>query len=836
MQAFIRREGIFLLLIVVIAAAAFSPLLFFGKAFFDEEQIGFYYPQSFFYQQELLRGSPLVWNSGYYAGVPVGMDQFVSAHYPLHQFLFRFFNFFDAHHISIVIAVSAGCLFAYWFGRASGFLPISSFVLGIGYLLATSFGWLAIGTLAAHAFFVLPALLLALLKINRKERALLFIVLGGGALGVGFLAGFMQIVFYTYAVAFLYALFLDWQGWRVRSGIARFRATLGLIAITALALVLGARQILPSVFLIDLSIRTPTYALEHAGVPSIVSVMALAFPNFLSLPFFRVGLDGFYVGPLLFMTAAIGIFFFRTPAARFFLAAWLMVLGFAFHLPVLSWVNEHIPPFSRMGENFRWTVINSFPLAYLAAHGFQGLITGAIEREKLRRAVKIMGLGIVFLFVLVFAFYLGLEALEKSPALQQRVMDWYFAGRPRILPPEHYREVLATAIRSTSAAFSPLRWQFVLMLFLWPAAYFLLKRYGGTPLSDEVQKRFAVLAAFFVSFNALAVYAAQYEKKLVEREIFTVQPALVREIKKREQDPNAFRIAGFMIGEGIFEKILSTRSPEPADLAAIQRELLVSNVTVYHGIQRLDGLEPYRTLRHNRLLNTVLFPPGREIFDPASPSLKTSRLDTLKNEEVLRTVSPEEKIADFLSRLPLLSMLNVKYLYSLFPLDDPRLKEIAMPVNLDVPAPVYVYENNEVLPRIYFADGVEFVSDTDTDALVAVAENRDFRKKTFIECTGCAAAPLLSGHDEIAVQQYENGLVRARVATEKGGWLIFGESAFPGWTAKIDGAPVPIYTANYLLQAVHVPAGVHEVIFTYHDVASLRWQTFKQKIMTGGKR
>lgn len=843
-KTFIKEEAIFVLLIAVVVISVFSPLLFFGKAFFDEEQIGFYYPQSFFYRQELLRGSSLVWNSAYYAGVPVGMDQFVSAHFPLHQVLFRFLDFFDAHHISIVIGVLMGCLFAYWFGRASGFLPVSSFILGIGYLLTTSFGWLAIGTLAAHAFLVLPALLLALLKISRREHTVLFILIGGAALGVGFLAGFMQIIFYTMAVAFFYALFLDWQEWRaapssflnvqnLRDSISfvHFRATLGLAAITIFALALGGRQILPSVFLIDLSIRTPTYAIEHAGVPSIVSLMAFVFPNFISLPFFRVGLDGLYAGPLLFMTAVLGVLFFRTPAVRFFLAAWLMALGFAFHLPALSWINEHLPPFSRMGENFRWTVINSFPLAYLAARGFQGLITGSVDKDKLRRALKIMGWGIVCLIILVAAFYLGLQALKTSQSFQQSVLDLYFAGRPRTFPAEHYNVVLATTIQSTLAAFSPARWQFVVLLLLWPAAHVLLKRWAHAELSDASKRRFSLLTASFVVFNVLAVYAGQYEKKLVDREIFIVQPAIAEEIKKREQDSNSFRIAGFMIGEGLFEKILSKNSPEPARLAAIQRELMVSNVTVYHDIQRLDGLEPYRTLRHNRLLNTILFPPGREIFDAKSPRLATSRLDTLKNEEVLRIVSPEEKTVDFLSRLPLLSMLNVKYLYSLFPLDDPRLKAIAIPAHPDVPAPLYLYENKEVLPRIYFADAVEFVSGTDTDVLVATAENPDFRKKMFIECADCAPASAPSGRSDVSVEHYENGFVRAAVRTEKGAWLVFGESHVPGWIAQIDGAPVPIYTANYLLQAVYVPAGSHEVAFTYHDVASLQWQMLKKRIM-----
>jgi hypothetical protein len=46
--------------------------------------------------------------------------------------------------------------------------------------------------------------------------------------------------------------------------------------------------------------------------------------------------------------------------------------------------------------------------------------------------------------------------------------------------------------------------------------------------------------------------------------------------------------------------------------------------------------------------------------------------------------------------------------------------------------------------------------------------------------------------------------------------FVFKEQFFPGWTATLDGHPVPIQLWRGAFQSVTVPAGTHELEFRYH--------------------
>lgn len=51
------------------------------------------------------------------------------------------------------------------------------------------------------------------------------------------------------------------------------------------------------------------------------------------------------------------------------------------------------------------------------------------------------------------------------------------------------------------------------------------------------------------------------------------------------------------------------------------------------------------------------------------------------------------------------------------------------------------------------------------------------------------------------------------------GWLFMADSWYPGWRASVNQKETRIYRANYLFRAVWLPAGSHEVVFSYRPLS-----------------
>ena len=70
--------------------------------------------------------------------------------------------------------------------------------------------------------------------------------------------------------------------------------------------------------------------------------------------------------------------------------------------------------------------------------------------------------------------------------------------------------------------------------------------------------------------------------------------------------------------------------------------------------------------------------------------------------------------------------------------------------------------------------------------------------------------------DTIYETSYAPDRLAYKARTADGGVAVFSEVYFPwGWKATVDGKEMPIARVNYLLRALRLPAGEHEIVFEF---------------------
>lgn len=125
--------------------------------------------------------------------------------------------------------------------------------------------------------------------------------------------------------------------------------------------------------------------------------------------------------------------------------------------------------------------------------------------------------------------------------------------------------------------------------------------------------------------------------------------------------------------------------------------------------------------------------------------------------------------------------------------------------------------NPEALGNAWFVDSLVYVDNADKEmafldnfnaARTAVA---DAKFKDVLK----AATPKQAG-DTIYETTYAPNKLTYKSHSAKGGLAVFSEIYFPwGWNITIDGKPAEMGRVNYVLRALPVPAGDHEIVFHF---------------------
>ncbi|MCF7922224.1 MAG: hypothetical protein K9M55_05935, partial [Candidatus Marinimicrobia bacterium] len=240
--------------------------------------------------------------------------------------------------------------------------------------------------------------------------------------------------------------------------------------------------------------------------------------------------------------------------------------------------------------------------------------------------------------------------------------------------------------------------------------------------------------------------------------------------------------------------------------------LFGSNIWALHGLESIGGYSPAKLkilqdfLNSTRIEQTFLQKYYSQTSDGAAPKpitevdpqLRKRHLDVLRN-------------------------LNVKYLVSPYPMNDPFFKLIDQPLHIirGQRAQVLIYEFTDAYDRAWFVPEIETVGtslelssemDVSTQSPAKLAYVLDPEGKLENHSYGVGS---------VTVEEHALQSLTLRTDNDQDGFLLVSEVYYPaGWFIFMDGdTKLEMYATNELIRGIPVPAGQHTLKFVYDPPA-----------------
>jgi len=786
-----------------------APVYLTGKALFWGTPLLQFGPWWSYAWQTLLAGHLPLWDPLLGMGSPLLANYQSALLYPPNGLYLALYALTGAPLMAWGMALNAAIHLA-WAGagmaaiaRRLGLGVLAQAVCGLafglsGYLVAR-LGFLSITATAAWLPWVLCYLTPRPgepLSVRRDYLKLAF------CLAMLLLAGHAQTAWYTLLLAGLWAGF--WAGFSSRlpseatemtlrgarlAGLRRVLETwlwLGL----ALALAVGicAIQLLPTAEYLAQSQRAAAvdydYALNYSFWPW--HLLTLFAPGIFGSPasgdywgFSNYWEDAFYIG-LLPMLMAIGALLgslrrkARVDRPRRYLTWFLagliglsLVLALGKNTPVFPWLYRNIPTFAMFQAPARWLIWSVFALALLAGMGVEhwrqphgwGLYW---TRMWTMGAFAIMvGAGLAWL-------YLG--TISPSFIRATALMGFFGVGigiLSQTAPPQEDQEKVTAPVISTQAARGNMRQR--------------LFQFAPPPpkLPDPNRPyRFGLWQWAVAAFLALDLLAAGWG----------LNPGGPPELYAAS--PVAAQIDRLQQGERVY-------------LAKQQEDWL--KYVRFLRFNTFDPGEDWQNLRATILPNTTLLDgiPSANNFDPLLPGRYADWVDMLEQ------ASPQ-------AYNQMLRLMGVGVIEML---------------NRSQPSGVQYRAYNG--RRLRQVDCARLASDPVEARSLVLSGGLDLDQVVVLE--GLAAPPVddcpksapAKPVDEPAVIQLGGGQttgtnpnrIEIHSSAKAPAWLVLSDVWYPGWQARVDGEPTQLLRADYLFQAVRVPAGEHQIVLSYQPLS-----------------
>ncbi len=740
------------------------------------------YPHLVFYQDALRAGDGFLWNPQHLAGFPSFAslaDAFLS---PVNYVVYSLFPAAARQWLIFLYAV-LGAYFTGLLLRAFGLSRLAQALGGVVYVASQ---WSRIpDTGIANGVPLLPLLLL-IVWYGRKGRWWIWIPAGGAVIGYLFLSTHYNWIPIILAGAGFFALFLGYYDAQREGRRYTAHPPVRFAAMAAIGILIGLVQMIPALILVAFSSRSGGLNFREAAVHGIglFDLVRVYLPYFYP-PFIATASAQLHVG-IIPLFLALSTFALREPIARFFVGLFALSLAISIKFSPLFWVLLHVPGLSFLRVQDRWMFIGMFAFAVLSAYGFERILK---ERSRWELSFARLFAYSSMLVATGSLLVAGVLFFFRSQILTR--LEAYFISHiyPQTsgLPLTHYQRVIEQTLERAYAVVDPTRPEILLsLLFLVVSACWCFW-YRRENAPREIVRRVGFSLAMA---NIIAIFF--FYLPLIPKDTFFAKPDTAAFLEAR---PGRY----FTFAPGLSEWTTLTvpHGPNLEDAYRFQSWLLAPNMNLAHRVEGIDAYDPLMSrsiARFLALIGSDRATTGEKLVDEAIP--------------------PQEKIEKFKSRKHLLDLLGVRYVVSVFPLGGAPFREIS---TLYIPPhriALHVYENSSSRPLLYGAERTVAITPNEEDAFRMIAQGVTRDGAVLLECNRCPA-PRHQSSATVEMRERHNVSLRAVTRSAGGFILVFNEQYLPGWRATIDGKETHIVRANSLFQAIEVPAGEHEVRFSY---------------------
>ncbi len=204
------------------------------------------------------------------------------------------------------------------------------------------------------------------------------------------------------------------------------------------------------------------------------------------------------------------------------------------------------------------------------------------------------------------------------------------------------------------------------------------------------------------------------------------------------------------------------------------------NETSYY-LKSIGGYHPAKLRRYQEMIEQYIAPEMRELYQAAFVS--QGDLGIVNGDSLFKV----------------LNMLNTKY--------------VILPVQSGQTIPL---RNPHAFGNAWMVDNVTYVDNANYE--MDAVGRMDLRHEAVADSKFEAVLGQSCRQDSssvVTLTAYEPNSLTYDVSSSKGGVIVFSEVYYPGWTATVDGEAVEVGRVNYLLRAIKVEPGDHEVVLSF---------------------